>query len=521
MNAASPVDLRTKLDTALPETLPTGVGTAIFCSGTCFHPDRRVERLEIGVDGVRHRVTAFRMPRLDLFRELHPTLSIEERESRKRDPASSEDPAIRCYRSGFWATLPVEARARPGEIELRAVAQLGGGEEADAALGAIAVTEAEDPSSLEGPPTAEGCRIAICMATFDPDIELFRIQIDSLRAQTHANWVCLISDDCSRPDRFEALEETVGDDPRFVVSRSDRHIGFYRNFERALRMVPADIELVALCDQDDRWYPDKLETLRDAIGSAQLAYSDQRVVDRDGRVLRETLWDGRRNNHTNFASLLIANTVVGASSLFRRQVIERALPFPEGPGWEFHDHWIAVMAMAMGELAYVDRPLYDYVQHPGAILGQVAAGPDASGPPEGRTGLRSRVGRWRGLFSRWRAAYFFGYQQLALQAQVVLVRCPAELTARKRRALRLLVAAGRSPVGFAWLATRPIRALFGRNETLQTEELLVKGILWPHLVALRTRGRERPTGWTHDASPPPLDEAIGGLARVRRWLAGG
>jgi hypothetical protein len=57
---------------------------------------------------------------------------------------------------------------------------------------------------------------------------------------------------------------------------------FYRNFERALRMVPIEAELVAHSDHDDRWYPDKLEVLREAIGSGELAYSDVRRVDASG-----------------------------------------------------------------------------------------------------------------------------------------------------------------------------------------------------------------------------------------------
>ena len=64
------------------------------------------------------------------------------------------------------------------------------------------------------------------MATFDPDPELFRAQIDSIRAQTDPDWVCVISDDCSRPERFAAIQGVVSGDPRFVVSRSPR--GFRR-----------------------------------------------------------------------------------------------------------------------------------------------------------------------------------------------------------------------------------------------------------------------------------------------------
>ena len=284
--------------------------------------------------------------------------------------------------------------------------------------------------------------------------------------------------------------------------------------------------LVALCDHDDRWYPDKLETLRGALGDARLVYSDQRLVDADGHVRADSLWQGRRNNHTNFASMLIANTITGAATLFRRDLIDRALPFPDGPGWEFHDQWLGLVAMATGRIAYVDRPLYDYVQHSEAVVGKVSvSAPGAAS--DGTRGPRSRVSRLRGLvygwraavYDRWRAVYFCAYLQLASQAEVLLARCSQELTPRKRRALRRLISIERSPLGFAWLVMRPIRELFGRNETLGTEWLLARGILWRHLIALRTGRRERPNGLTHDASMPPFEPDLIGQRRIRRWRA--
>jgi glycosyltransferase involved in cell wall biosynthesis len=506
------------LDRRLPGAVQVGRAMVVFCVGTCFHRHRRVAEVAITVNGVRHRPIAQRMPRLGRFRELHPALPPEEAASVERDPQSSRDPELRSYRSGFWATIPIGPQERPGELELRAEARLGDGTTATAPLGTIAVVERPEPPSYESlPGAAAHPLIAICMATFNPDIELFRTQVESIRAQTDRNWVCLISDDCSAPERFEAIAETVAGDGRFVLSRAEKHLSFYRNFERALGMVPSEAELVALSDQDDRWYPDKLESLREAIGSAELAYSDLRRVDAEGNVRGETLWQGRRNNHTNLASLLISNTMVGAACLFRRRVIDRALPFPDGPGWDFHDHWLALVAMGLGDVAYVDRPLYDYVQHPGAILGRVASQQEPS-PGVKFGGLRAWLGRWRGFFGRWRSAYFTLYLQREFQAQVLLARCGADLTPRKRRALRLVVAAARSPLAFAWLAVRPARALFGRNETLRVEEVLVKGILWRYLIALRTWRRERPGRSKNDASVPFFEpQSLG--RRQRRWLA--
>ena len=513
---AGDTDLAVKLEVPVPRFLPVGRGTAIFCFGTCFHRRREVEGVEIAVDGRRHEVTT-RMPRPDLFRALHPSLSPEEEASLERDPRSSEDPELRCYRSGFWATIPIEPRGRPCAIELTADVRLADGGRAGAALGRIEVIEPVEPPSYPDLPDHRGGLIAVCMATFDPDIELFRAQIASLRAQTDTNWICLISDDCSQPDRFEAIERTVAGDPRFVVSRSEKHLSFYRNFERALGMVPAEAELVALCDHDDRWHPEKLGTLRGAIGGAQLVYSDQRLVDADGRVLADTFWRDRRNNYTNFPSLLIANTITGAAMLFRREMLEFALPFPNMPGLEFHDHWLSLVAMATGDIRYVDRPLYDYVQHAEAVLGKVAVG--SEGPPDSdgttRRSLRERLR----FFTGGRAAYFCAHLHLQVQAHVLLERCSARLTSRKRRALRRFMASAHSPLSLLWLAARPLRALVGRNETFGGETQLVKGILWRYIVAVRTRHLERPGGSPYDASLPLCWQESFGRKRLRRWRA--
>jgi glycosyltransferase involved in cell wall biosynthesis len=470
------VVLEIALDRPLQATIPVASTTAILCAGTCFHPEQEIRELWIVVDGARHRPAAQRMPR--------------------------------AGRSGFWGIVPVRAPDRPGAIEVGVAARLADGGTEEARLGTIAVVERPEPLEMAAPPEAARPLIAICMTTFDPDPELFRVQVESIRAQTDCDWVCLISDDHSEPARFDEIQATVAGDERFVVSRSEERLGFYRNFERVLGMAPAAAELIALSDHDDRWYPDKLASLRAGLGGAGLVYSDARRVDRAGELRASTLWRGRRPNHSNLASLLIANTVPGAACLFRREVVERALPFPDGPGWDFHDHWLALVALASGDVAYVDRPLYDYVQHPGAVLGRVTASPEAGA---GRPSLKARL-------RRWRSAYFTGCLQVELYATVLLARCDDALAPRKRRALRLLARASRSPLAFAWLSLRPLRGLAGRNETLGTESILVRGILWRRLAGLSALGRRRPGDLAEELSVPSF-EPHGLGARLRRWIA--
>jgi len=489
LSTTSASDLVAQLELPLPASLPVGTATAIFCFGTCFHSHEPIEDLELVLDGRRHRPAAFRMPRPDMPR------------STQAGPHS--------YLSGFWATVPIERHEDVGTIELQAAARLADGRQLVAPLGRIALVERDPPPGLEAMPEQPGPGlIAVCMATFGRDMDLFRTQVESLRAQSDKRWVCLISDDCSSDESLERIEQVVGSDGRFVLSRSERRLGFYRNFERALRMTPGEAELLALCDQDDRWHPDKLEVLRAALGSARLVYSDQRLVERDGRLLRETLWQGRRNNHENLASMLIANAVTGAAALFRRELLDVLLPFPETPGFQFHDHWLGVAALATGELAYVDRPLYDYVQHPGAVFGDVTHGR--------REGGRRFQGP-RGAFERWRGAYFYGYLAREVQAQTLLVRGGPQLTEAKRRVLRRFVASGRSPAAFAWLAGRRARSLVGRTETLGSETQFAQGVLWRWLIGLAARRARGPGRISLDAGFPPPDSF--NQRRLRRWRA--
>ncbi len=69
----------------------------------------------------------------------------------------------------------------------------------------------------------------------------------------------------------------------------------------------------------------------------------------------------------------MANSVTGAASLFPRRLLDYALPFPPRQFTHFHDHWVALTARSLGEIAFVDRPLYDYTQHGDAVIGHATA----------------------------------------------------------------------------------------------------------------------------------------------------
>jgi glycosyltransferase involved in cell wall biosynthesis len=491
--------LDVELDAPLPRRIAVGSGTALFIHGTCFHPERAIRSLAFRVDGGDEQpVYAYGMPRLDYFRALHPGLDPFATANVSLDSESEEDPMLHSYRSGFWGLAQI-APARPGAgMDVRLRASFEGGSEDETALGRIEVSAPPEPMAVQWPVAEGQPRVVICMAAYEPPLELLRRQIDSIRAQTHENWVCVISDDCSRPERFEAITGVIGSDPRFVVSPSERHLGFYLNFERALSLAPPDCDLVALSDQDDYWYPEKLAVLSKAIGKAQLVYSDARIIGRGGEEIAASYWGARRNNHRDLTSLLVANSVTGAASLLRREVLDYALPFPPRQFAHYHDHWLGLTALALGEIEYVDQPLYDYVQHRSAALGHAAA--------NRITPLWNRLHRVRDdPRERVRVArtrYFVDVMRLRAFATILELRCGERMGAERRRALNRFVGLERSWSGLAWFGARAARELMrDRPETLGAEWELLQALLWRRLLSATARDRPAPR-MRLDALPP-------------------
>jgi glycosyltransferase involved in cell wall biosynthesis len=477
-----------------PDRIAIGRGNAFVIGGHCHHPDGRTRELAIRVGGSRQRVERFGLPRDDVYR----------RAGGEGDPAAA-------YRSGFVAVVDLAPVNDAAQLEIELILTLADGREVSAPAGSIEVQPGLAPPAGATPPTfpgPAGGRVAICMATYEPPADLLRVQLDSIRDQTHRNWVCVISDDGSSEAAFERLLELTGGDERFVVSRSPERLGFYRNFERALSMAPADADYVTLCDQDDRWHPEKLARLVNGIGSAQLVYSDARIVTPAGELVRPSYWTERRNNYTNFGSLLLANSVTGAASLYRRELLDDALPLPPLLAKGFHDHWLAVVALSLGEIAYLDEPLYDYVQHRGAVIGHSGAN------KRPRPIRRQLIDRLRKPTGGARAVYYYDWHQQLLFCEVLRLRCWDRMAPSKRRIVRRLLRADQGVAGLAWMLSRRARRLWGNNETLDRELFYSYALLRRRAVSLYTAGRKRPSRVLprDNAIPPGTDRQHGDLA---------
>ena len=458
-------NLRIETITPIPPEVAVGAGTAMFVDGSCIATSP-ISELEIVLAGRRTPAMGWRMA----------------------------EPGPRTGRGYWWAVLRVDPVVRDKEVSLELVARLEDGSTASADLGRLWLHDRRsgpDPAEVAEPSAAIARSgeplVAICMATFEPELQLFDRQIASIRSQTHRNWICVISDDGSSQLTLEAIRRSLGDDDRFVLSPAPRNEGHYRNFERALMMVPPRARYVAFSDQDDRWDADKLSSLlAGLVPGSKLVYSDMRLVDERGSLLAETYWTVRRNNFEDFGSMVLANTVTGAAALFDAELLARALPFPPRHSALFHDHWIAQIAMTLGPLSYVDRPLYDYVQHSSAALGHDRANGRGrySRPPLRRLGESARRLRAQGYRPAWRAPYFNVFCRVLVASIALQARCGDVLN---RDQLAVLERISDSPRGIAWLLRRSFRDLAGADETLGRERKILAGFAWRRTALARRR----------------------------------
>src|SRR5581483_2986961 len=122
--------------------------------------------------------------------------------------------------------------------------------------------------------------LSIVMATFNGAAHLPR-QLRSLAAQERLPDELVVSDDGST-DQTATILHGFAEQAPFPVRllTNDRPLGSTANFEVAIAAATGDI--IAPCDQDDVWYPEKLKRIEaafDATPRPSLVFSDADVVD--------------------------------------------------------------------------------------------------------------------------------------------------------------------------------------------------------------------------------------------------
>jgi glycosyltransferase involved in cell wall biosynthesis len=201
-------------------------------------------------------------------------------------------------------------------------------------------------------------------------------QLESILRQTRLPDEMQVFDDCST-DASVALVEEFAAKANFAVHihRNARRQGSILNFEQAMRACTGS--LIALCDQDDCWHPERLQRSEQALyehPEAGAVFTDGILIDEDGLPTGVRLWERfvftaehqQRLRSGDWIPLAKHRFITGATLMFRAQYL-RWIP-PAKDGWH-HDGWVSSIVGAFSSLCWLTEPLIRYRTHPGQQLG--------------------------------------------------------------------------------------------------------------------------------------------------------
>lgn len=197
-------------------------------------------------------------------------------------------------------------------------------------------------------------------------------QIDSILDQTHKNILLSIIDDCSVDGSYECIQFKYGHHPNVKIKKNDKNIGQLKTLELLLQEVSTPF--FAFSDQDDIWNRDKIEkSLHHLIRSGSvLSYTDLSLVDENLDLINKSgfaFMKTRPYEGTAVLPLLIRNPISGCTIVAKKELIERALPFPQG--LPMYDRWFGLVGAISGGISCLREATLSYRQHQHNLIGGV------------------------------------------------------------------------------------------------------------------------------------------------------
>jgi len=198
--------------------------------------------------------------------------------------------------------------------------------------------------------------ISVCMATYNGK-DFVLEQIMSILGQIGSEDEIIVVDDCSSDNTVKIIEE-IGD-PRIKITSNDKNIGVVKSFERAIERSAG--EYIFLSDQDDIWFPTKVEKVLSALenSNSDLCLTDAEILLENGKLGGRFL--ATRGSSRSILGVIYKNFFIGCCIAFKSDLKDKILPFP--PSIDMHDQWIGITALMNSGITLINEPLMYYRRH--------------------------------------------------------------------------------------------------------------------------------------------------------------
>jgi glycosyltransferase involved in cell wall biosynthesis len=224
--------------------------------------------------------------------------------------------------------------------------------------------------------------VLILIATFN-GAEYLPQQIESIKNQSLIDWKLIIRDDSSTDGTVSIINSFADKDDRIFLLKDEYAStgSAQKNFSLLLQYAQTlDLKYVFLCDQDDVWLPNKLETLIDLAKKKDtdnlkplLIHSDLEVVGANLQLISPSLVKSigiKPDLMNNVSSLMFQNCVTGCSCMINRALLEKITLNPKNI--LMHDWWLALVASSVGEVIFIPEATVKYRQHGKNVVGALS-----------------------------------------------------------------------------------------------------------------------------------------------------
>lgn len=200
-------------------------------------------------------------------------------------------------------------------------------------------------------------KISVCMATYNGE-KYIKEQLESILSQIGENDEVIISDDSSTDNTVEIINSF--NDCRIKIYKNTKEKGYTRNFENALEKANGDV--IFLSDQDDVWVENKVNKMIKILEKYDFVVSDNYIVNENLEVISKSHFEVYKTSKGFIRNLLLPR-YVGACMAFKKNVLQKSLPFPNNAKLSAHDYWISLIAEMYFKCYKLDEQLLLYRRH--------------------------------------------------------------------------------------------------------------------------------------------------------------
>ena len=209
--------------------------------------------------------------------------------------------------------------------------------------------------------------------------DLVHESIDSVLAQTYPNWELIIINDGSTDDLAKVVKPYLADER-------------IRYFEQPNQKLPKALsngfcfargELLTWTSADNNMHPEMLSKLSAFLRNnpdTAMVYADYDVIDEHGQPFKAAWFRPQNKRHPESAELhlprstaalnIVQDNFIGASFMYRKQVLKLLGDYDPQLGVEDYDYWMRINAMMKISHLGTEETLYSYRVHSNSLNGR-------------------------------------------------------------------------------------------------------------------------------------------------------